>query len=240
MHDVVIGQGAVVRNAIIDKNVRCRRAPRSASTRCSTSRASPCRPTGSSSSGRGRRSPRRSLDRHRRCASPCSPASTRPRSTAAPASTSSTSSEHLAGLVDLDVLCFGAPRESPLVKAAYEPWEAIGSGRPHDAVLRTLSVDLLMAAGVGGRRPRPHPHLVRQLRRPPGPAPLRHPPRGHHPQPRAAPPLEGGTARRRLRRVVVLRADGARGGRRRHRRVGRRCATTSSTPTRPSTPTGSW
>jgi starch synthase len=59
-------------------------------------------------------------------------------------------SEHLAGLVDLDVFCFGGPRRSPLVKAAYEPWEAIDSGRPHDAVLRTMSVDLLMAAGVEG------------------------------------------------------------------------------------------
>jgi starch synthase len=36
------------------------------------------------------------------------------------------------------------------VKAAYEPWEAIGDGRPHDAALKTLSVDLLMAAGVEG------------------------------------------------------------------------------------------
>jgi starch synthase len=59
-------------------------------------------------------------------------------------------SEHLAGLVDLEVLCFGGPRTSPLVKAAYEPWEAIGSGRPHDAVLKTMSVDLLMAAGAEG------------------------------------------------------------------------------------------
>ncbi|MDQ1491971.1 MAG: alpha-maltose-phosphate synthase [Actinomycetota bacterium] len=59
-------------------------------------------------------------------------------------------SEHLAHLVDLDVFCFGKPRESPLVKAAFEPWEAIGSDRPHDAVLRTLSVDLLMAAAVEG------------------------------------------------------------------------------------------
>ncbi|MDQ1515068.1 MAG: alpha-maltose-phosphate synthase [Actinomycetota bacterium] len=69
-------------------------------------------------------------------------------------------SEHLARLVDLDVFCFGKRRESPLVKAAFEPWEAIGSGRssrgtppdprPHDAVLRTLSVDLLMAAAVEG------------------------------------------------------------------------------------------
>jgi starch synthase len=59
-------------------------------------------------------------------------------------------SEHLAHLVDLDVFCFGKQRESPLVKAAFEPWEAIGSGRAHDAVLRTLSVDLLMAAAVEG------------------------------------------------------------------------------------------
>jgi alpha-maltose-1-phosphate synthase len=59
-------------------------------------------------------------------------------------------SKHLSSLVDLDVFCFGRPRESPLVKAAFEPWEAIASGRPHDAVLKTLSVDLLMAAGVEG------------------------------------------------------------------------------------------
>ena len=59
-------------------------------------------------------------------------------------------SEHLAPLVDLDVYCFGEPRESPLVRGAFEPWEAIGSRRPHDAALRTLSVDLLMAAAVEG------------------------------------------------------------------------------------------
>jgi len=59
-------------------------------------------------------------------------------------------SEHLSRLIDLDVFCFGRPRESPLVKAAFEPWEAIGSDRPHDAALKTLSVDLLMAAGVEG------------------------------------------------------------------------------------------
>ena len=59
-------------------------------------------------------------------------------------------SEHLSGLVDLEVYCFGRRRESPLVKAAFEPWEAIGSGRPHDAALKTLSVDLLMASAVEG------------------------------------------------------------------------------------------
>ena len=59
-------------------------------------------------------------------------------------------SEHLAPLVDLDVFCFGGRRGSPLVKAAFEPWEEIGSGRPHDAALKTLSVDLRMAAAVEG------------------------------------------------------------------------------------------
>ncbi|HVW33572.1 MAG TPA: glycogen synthase [Acidimicrobiia bacterium] len=59
-------------------------------------------------------------------------------------------SDHLAGLVDLGVYCFGRHRESPLVKAAFEPWEALGSGRPHDAALKTLSVDLLMAGAVEG------------------------------------------------------------------------------------------
>jgi len=62
-------------------------------------------------------------------------------------------SEHLARLVDLEVFCFGRRRESPLVKAAFEPWEAITGGRPrrpHDAALETLSVDLRMAAAVEG------------------------------------------------------------------------------------------
>jgi len=59
-------------------------------------------------------------------------------------------SAHLANFVDVEVHCFGRSRESPLVVGAYQPWEAIGSNRPHDAVLRTLSVDLLMASGVEG------------------------------------------------------------------------------------------
>src|SRR5256885_16457614 len=66
-------------------------------------------------------------------------------------------SEHLAPLVDLDVYCFGEPRESPLVRGAFEPWEAIGSRRPHDAALRTLSGDLLMAAAGEGADLGPSP-----------------------------------------------------------------------------------
>jgi starch synthase len=56
---------------------------------------------------------------------------------------------HLAGLVDVGVYCFGAPRHDALVAAAYEPWEALvkdGKG----TALRSLSVDLCMAADVAG------------------------------------------------------------------------------------------
>ena len=69
----------------------CRPGRRSGSTRSPTSRASPCRPTASSSSGRGRRSPRGNPRPVPPCASLCSAASIPPRSTEAPASTSSTS-----------------------------------------------------------------------------------------------------------------------------------------------------
>ena len=59
-------------------------------------------------------------------------------------------SVELARLVEVEVHCFGQPRESDLVAGAYQPWEAINTGAPHDAALRTMSVDLLMAAGVAG------------------------------------------------------------------------------------------
>ena len=55
-------------------------------------------------------------------------------------------------------------------------------------------------------------------------APLRPPARRDGAQPRAAAPVEGGAARRRLRALELLRAHGARGGRRDHRRVGRAAA----------------
>jgi alpha-maltose-1-phosphate synthase len=59
-------------------------------------------------------------------------------------------SVELARLVDVEVHCFGRPRPSDLVAGAYQPWEAVSTGAPHDAALRTMSVDLLMAAGVAG------------------------------------------------------------------------------------------
>ena len=57
---------------------------------------------------------------------------------------------HLAELIDVEVHAFGGPRPSPLVAATYQPWEALASDAPHAAALDTISVDLAMAAGVGG------------------------------------------------------------------------------------------
>jgi starch synthase len=61
--------------------------------------------------------------------------------------------EHLAAelapLVDVEVHCFGAPRESPLVAATYRPWDALAGGSAAGA-LQPVSVDLLMAQAVEG------------------------------------------------------------------------------------------
>ncbi len=54
----------------------------------------------------------------------------------------------LAELIEVEVHCFGAPRASPLVAASYEPFDAIVSHAPWAAALRTLSVDLAMAAAL--------------------------------------------------------------------------------------------
>ena len=58
----------------------------------------------------------------------------------------------LARLVEVTVHCWGEPRpagSSPPV-VAYEPWESLAGPAPHLAALRTMSVDLDMAAGVDG------------------------------------------------------------------------------------------
>ena len=156
-----------------------------------------------------------------------------------PASTSSTSAGSWPGWSDLAVLLL---RRAPARRRSWPPATSPGRRFPphrHGAALRAMSVGLRMAADVEGRRPGPQPHLVRQLRRAPGQAPLRHPARGDHPQPGAAATLEGRAARRRLRAVLVLRADRDRQRRRGHRRVGRDAPTTSCGPTRPSTRRGS-
>ena len=52
--------------------------------------------------------------------------------------------------VDLSVHCFGAPRSAAEVARSYAPWDALSGSAPHLAALRTLSVDLEMAAAVQG------------------------------------------------------------------------------------------
>jgi starch synthase len=51
--------------------------------------------------------------------------------------------------LDVEVRCFGAPRDRPEVAAAYEPWEALAP-TAEGAALRALSVDLRMADDLGG------------------------------------------------------------------------------------------
>jgi len=55
-------------------------------------------------------------------------------------------------LVALEVHCFGEPRAAAEVRGAYQSWSAISGKAPHLAALRTLSVDLQMAAAVEGVR----------------------------------------------------------------------------------------
>lgn len=55
----------------------------------------------------------------------------------------------LAQLVDVAVHCFGPPREDPLVAGAYEPWGKLSGDAPGSDVLRHLSIDLAMVAGIG-------------------------------------------------------------------------------------------
>ncbi len=58
-------------------------------------------------------------------------------------------SEQLAQLLDVQVHCFGAPRSSPLVRAAYPfPDPSFPAGA--NAALQVMDVDLRMAAGVAG------------------------------------------------------------------------------------------
>ena len=57
--------------------------------------------------------------------------------------------EQLSKLIDVDVQCFGAPRDEPGVRA-YQPWAAIPSDWPGEAALQAMSVDLAMAAGCRG------------------------------------------------------------------------------------------
>lgn len=52
--------------------------------------------------------------------------------------------------LDLRVFCFGKPRPGPEVAEAVEPWSALSGSAPHLSALRTLSVDLRLAAALEG------------------------------------------------------------------------------------------
>jgi alpha-maltose-1-phosphate synthase len=56
----------------------------------------------------------------------------------------------LTGRVELEIHCFGQPRDDALVARAYQPWDALVGDRPELQALRTLSQDLLMVDGVAG------------------------------------------------------------------------------------------
>jgi len=59
----------------------------------------------------------------------------------------------LAPLVDVEVHAFGAQRDDPLVAGSYQPMEALEAlegEAPYRSALRTVSVDLAMAAGAEG------------------------------------------------------------------------------------------
>jgi starch synthase len=51
--------------------------------------------------------------------------------------------------LELSVHCWGQDREDPSVHA-YRPWSELSGDSPHMAALQTVSIDLLMAAGVEG------------------------------------------------------------------------------------------
>ncbi|MBA2528808.1 MAG: glycogen synthase [Euzebyales bacterium] len=56
----------------------------------------------------------------------------------------------LARHVEVAVHCFGEPRHDALPTASYQPWSRLAGDAPHRSALRTMSVDLAMAAGVEG------------------------------------------------------------------------------------------
>ncbi|WP_205746051.1 glycogen synthase [Egibacter rhizosphaerae] len=56
----------------------------------------------------------------------------------------------LADHVNVQVHCFGEPRDDPLVAGAHGTWEALAGDAPHLAALRHLATDLSIVAGLEG------------------------------------------------------------------------------------------
>ena len=214
MPGVEVGRGAVVRRAILDKNVVV--APGRAGRR------------GRRSADRERFTVSRRRDRRGRqgrrrggvaCGSRCSRASTRRRSTAGRACTSSTWRASWRGSSTSTVHCWGGDREEPGV-VAHRAWDALGGSAPHLAALQAMSIDLTMAAGVEGAEV-VHSHTwYANLGGPPRRARPRRAARRDRALARAAAAVEGGAARRRLRALELVRADRARGRRRGDRGLG--------------------
>ena len=137
-------------------------------------------------------------------------------------------------LADVRVHCFGAPRAptSPGSTAYADPAGLAGA----NPALRTLGVDLEMAAGCAGTDV-VHSHTwYANLGRARRQAAARRAACGHRAQPGAAAAVEGRAARRRLRAVVLVRTHRAGGGRRRDRGVRRHARATCSRRTRRSSP----
>ena len=118
--------------------------------------------------------------------------------------------------VEAHVHAFGAPRDEPLHLVVRRPRRAVRRQRGA-AHARRRPGD---RRRLRRHRPGALAHLVRQLRRPPRLAAARRPARRVRALARAAAAVEGRAARRRLRGLVVRRADVVRGGGRRHRGVG--------------------
>ena len=103
------------------------------------------------------------------------------------------------GDIDVQVRCFGAPRDEPGTTAYADLPEL--AQRQRRAAARSASTS--HGRRLRRRRPRALPHLVRQHGRPPRLAAARHPARRDRPLPRADAALEGRAARRRLPRLVA-------------------------------------
>ncbi len=129
---------------------------------------------------------------------------------------------------------FGAPRDEPLT-SSYADLAELAGANARAAHARRRPGD---RRRLRRHRPGALAHLVRQLRRSPRLAAARRAARRHRALARAAAAVEGRAARRRLRRLVVGRADVVRGRGRRDRGVGGDARRRAARPTPRSTRTG--
>ena len=194
MHDVDVGRGAIVRNAIVDKNVRI--APGAHGRRRSRGRPGALPDV-------GERDRRDREGRHRRGMRKVALLTRE-----YPPDVYGGAGVHveylareLARAADVTVHCWGderPPAAAARASSAYRPWDGARRRRPYAAAL----AGALDRPRDGGRRrrrrARPQPHVVREPRRSPREARARHPARRDRAQPRADAAVEARAARRRL------------------------------------------